>query len=307
MNWKTAAKWLWVSAIITFALYYGWPRRSELLIAIETLGWPLLYFAFFLIVMAKLGLVVNMRFACKKFGISLGWWDAFQIYNHTQLAKYVPGSIWQFVGRIAIFNSRGYGGRTIRDALVAEHLWVILVAGSLGIYPLLLSINTFVDLLDQSGLLIGHWHNVRAWNSVLVGLASTAALMAAWRWMSELQRLLHWFILLMPSWQVLVVLVVTWTLFGASLWVSIQPFVETFAPFIHVVGLYGLAYVIGFLVPFAPAGLGIREAVLVLGLWSWVSADIALLLAGVNRLVYFLAELVLAAAGIFKLRPKFQR
>jgi uncharacterized membrane protein YbhN (UPF0104 family) len=128
-----------------------------------------------------------------------------------------------------------------------------------------------------------------------------------WRWKGEVRRLLRWFILLMPAWRVVAVLGVTWMLFGASLWVTLLPFVDNFSPYFYVVGLYCLAYVIGFLVPFAPAGLGIREAVLVLGLSAWVSADIALLLAGVNRLIYFLAELVLGAAGVFNNRTKFQR
>jgi uncharacterized membrane protein YbhN (UPF0104 family) len=298
--WKTVAKWLWVLAVIIFVIYYAGPRHEEILQAVEVLGWLPVFFAFFFIVIAKLGLVVNMRLACARFGIYLGWWDCFRIYNHTQLAKYIPGSIWQFVGRIAIFNSRGYEGRTIRDALVAEHFWVILVAGALGIVPLLLGNDAYINSINNSGTFAEQWPKFGVWGGVFFVTAIILSVVTIWRWISKLQVLIRWFIGLMPSWRVVTILLLTWALFGASLWVTIQPFVEYLPPYAQIVGVYCLAYVIGFLIPFAPAGLGVRELVLVLGLSVWVNPDIALLLAGVNRLVYLVAEICLAAIGLIR-------
>jgi uncharacterized membrane protein YbhN (UPF0104 family) len=300
MAWKTVAKWLWVFAVIIFVIYYAWPRREELLQSVEVLGWIPVFFAFLFIVIAKLGLVENMRLACARFGIHLGWSDCFRIYNNTQLAKYIPGSIWQFVGRIAIFNSRGYDGRIIRNALVAEHFWVILVAGALGIIPLLLGKDAYIGLIKKSATLAEQWQNVGVWSGMFLATASIVAVTAILLWISKVHALIRWFIRLIPSWRVVSILLLTWALFAASLWVTIQPFVEHLPPYAQIVGVYSLAYVIGFVVPFAPAGLGVRELVLVLGLSAWLNADIALLLAGVNRLVYFFAEIVLAAVGLVK-------
>jgi len=298
IDWKTAAKWLWVSAVIIFVVYYAWPKRGELLQAAETLGWGAVCLAFFLVIAAKLGLVENMRLACVRFGIHLDWWDCFRIYNHTQLAKYVPGSIWQFVGRIAIYNSRGYEGRNIRDALVAENLAMILVAGALGTLLLLIHNDTYIALINKSGTLIEKWPNVGVWSGVFLVTASIVSITVIWRWISKMHTLIRWIIRLMPSLKVITILFLIWTLFSASLWVTIKPFVDHLPPFTQIVGLYCLAWVIGFLIPFAPAGLGVREFILVLGLSSWLNADIALLLAGVNRLVYFFSEIVLAIVGL---------
>ncbi len=304
--WKTVAKWLWVLAVIIFVIYYAWPRREGLLQAVEVLGWSPIFFAFLFIVIAKLGLVENMRLACTRFGIHLGWWDCFRIYNHTQLAKYIPGSIWQFVGRIAIFNSRGYEVRIIRDALVAEHFWVILVAGTLGTVPLLLGNDAYINSISKSGAFLEQWPNFGVWIGVFWVTSIILAVVAIWRWISKLQVFIRWFIGLMPSWRVVTILLLTWALFAASLWITIQPFVEYLPPYAQIVGVYCLAYVIGFLAPFAPAGLGVRELILVIGLSIWVNADIALLLAGVNRLIYFVTELVLAVIGVYQTKPKYQ-
>jgi uncharacterized membrane protein YbhN (UPF0104 family) len=92
---------------------------------------------------------------------------------------------------------------------------------------------------------------------------------------------------------------VTWGFFSASLWVTIKPFVEELPPYTYVAGIYCLAYIVGFLSPFAPAGIGVRELILIQGLSAFISIDLCILLSLVNRLVYLFAEIILAAMGIF--------
>ena len=60
------------------------------------------------------------------------------------------------------------------------------------------------------------------------------------------------------------------------------------------VGAYALSWVIGFLAVFAPAGLGVREAVMVAALHSQTTAAIALTVALVQRLLSVVAD---AATG----------
>lgn len=298
--WKTALKWLWLVTIVVFAIYYGWPRRDNLSQAIETLGWTPITFAFFLIIGAKLCLVANMQMASSRFGIRLFWWDGFCIYNQTQLAKYVPGSIWQFVGRIAILRSRGYDGRTIRDALMAEHFWVLLVAGVLALLSMLTHPEAYAPLLLGAQSVVDRWLDVGSNEALLLVLMVVAlSALAIVRWIDTLRSLLRWLVELLPSWQAIVPLLLAWSLFGASLWVTIEPFMQTAPPFVFTVGLYCLAYAIGFLVPFAPAGLGVREVVLVIGMSMFLDDDIAFLLAGVNRLVYFSVEAALVLVSFF--------
>ncbi len=300
-TWKTAVKWLWLVTVAVFAVYYAQPRRDNLSQAIETLGWIPITFAFFMIIGAKLCLVVNMQMASSRFGICLFWWDSFCIYNQTQLAKYVPGSIWQFVGRIAILKSRGYDGRKIRDALMAEHFWVILVAALLALLSILTHPEAYAPLLVAAQTVLKKWLHVGSYEALLVVLMIVAlSALVIVRWVDILRPLLRWLIELLPSWHGILLLLLAWSLFGASLWVTIEPFMLTAPPFVFMVGLYCLAYAIGFLFPFAPAGIGVREAALVLGMSIFVNTDIALLLAGINRGIYFLSELLLASIALLE-------
>jgi uncharacterized membrane protein YbhN (UPF0104 family) len=69
------------------------------------------------------------------------------------------------------------------------------------------------------------------------------------------------------------------------------------------VGGYALSWTAGFLVLVLPAGLGVREAVLVLALAPALARDPALVLALVSRLFATVADLVWAGVGV-ALRPR---
>jgi hypothetical protein len=88
-------------------------------------------------------------------------------------------------------------------------------------------------------------------------------------------------------------MLLAWASLGTSFWITLGPFSEVPVPWIFTIGVYCLAYIAGFLVPFAPAGLGVREGVLALGMAAYLTPEMALLLAALNRGVYLLAEIIL--------------
>lgn len=96
---------------------------------------------------------------------------------------------------------------------------------------------------------------------------------------------------------------VCWLSLAASFWLTLLPFtVDRLLPPFFVVGAYCLSWVVGFLVPFAPAGLGVRELVLTLAFAPFLDSQTVVLLAGINRLLYFLLEVLLAMASFLLLR-----
>lgn len=287
---KNASKWIWILLVVGFIAYYAWPKRITLLEVGSSLGWGPLLIAMLLIFLAKLGLVENMYIACLKFKIDLKRSDCFQIYNHTQLAKYVPGSIWQFVGRISILKNKGFSINSIKNAILAEHLWVILVAAIFSIYPLLQNWSEFLKLINIPDLFINFNLII---NIILISIIFSFILLL-FLIKNKVIIFFYWLIKITPSPKAVIVLSISWLLFGTSLWITLIPFAIENAPYFYIVGIYSLAYIIGFFVPFAPAGLGIREAILVFYLSKYVETDVALLLSVANRLVYFIAELILA-------------
>ena len=92
---------------------------------------------------------------------------------------------------------------------------------------------------------------------------------------------------------------------GLAFWIVLFDFQLRPVSLFYVIGLYSIAYLIGFLVPFAPAGFGFRETVLVFGLAHLVGVETAVILAGVNRVLYFLSELLIGFF-LFSIRRFFK-
>lgn len=278
-------KWLWILAALAFMSYLAFQGRQIILDSVSRISPGTLATSAVLIFGAKLGLAALMQLASNRFHIALRYGDAFCIYNLSQLGKYIPGSFWQFLGRIAMLRARKAPGHAIRDAMLAEHIWVL---GSATVLGLLLLWYT------QEYLLLS-WLLTASANALPLGgylLLAGIMLLLIYLARHAVIRMLRWCWRLRPPFRALPLLLLTWVMLGASMWVIMLPFLVDGPGFLHVLGIYCLAYVIGFLVPFAPAGLGVREGILALGLLPYLDAEVIILLAAINRLIYLGVEIL---------------
>lgn len=283
---KNLAKSTWIIAVLVFVAVYAFSKREMIAQAASTLTLLILLEAAVLIFLAKLCLMTVMRMAAGRFQIRLTWADCYRIYNLTQVAKYIPGSVWQFVGRIAILRERQVPAEAIRDSLLAETGWVagssVLIAAVvvLGYRPAAL-----MEWLASAGVLVRMpWLPLAGGGLILVLLAG--ALLN--------KRLVRWVVRLSPPLQVVLPLGLVWGFLGAAFWVTLVPTASVYPSLPYIIGVYCFAYVAGFLVPFAPAGLGIREAVLTMALMPYLGVETAAVMAAINRILYFAVEVFAA-------------
>ncbi|MEZ0121965.1 MAG: hypothetical protein AB9Q23_12810 [Candidatus Reddybacter sp.] len=289
---KNIIKWLWVIAILGFIIFYAVNKKNLITQTFSMLPIDFLLVAAALIFAGKLCLVTNMSAAARHFSIPIGWRDCYYIYNLTQLAKYIPGSIWQFVGRFSILSDRGIEKYTIRNSIITEHLWILLSAS---ILAAMLSLTTILGFFEAKFSNYNQEH-IYTWGLATLFLTLSIAifyLFCNWRLASRVLRII-------PPLSIIPILALTWILLGASLWVTIEPFVVTKPSILYVIGMYCFGYVMGFIAPFAPAGIGIREAVLTFSLTPFMDIDVAILLSAVNRVIYFVVEILLAISCLYK-------
>lgn len=243
----------------------------------------LLASSFLLVILAKLFLGENARIAASRSGIELGFPVAARLYNLSQLGKYLPGSIWQYVGRAAAYRSRGATYPQIRDSLLTESLWVIVGAMATGFVlcgpAIVATIRRSLSPMLQTWLAA----------ATTVAVAGFFVLML-WKRDAFLRYLRS----AIPTPRALLVQIFVWVLLGLSFWVLLRACGMTAGPFFSI-GLFAAAYAVGFLVPFAPAGLGIRDGILALGLLPYAPPGQALAVTVVARLIYLLVELLLVA------------
>ena len=282
-NITIALKWIWAVAVVAAVSYVIYRSREDVVRMLHAVPTSMLMASLLLTAAAKFFLGENARLAAARNALDLSYGTAIRLYNLSQLGKYLPGSIWQFVGRAAAYRNIGGSYGQIRDSLLVESLWIISGAAAVGILMCGPGIALLVDKTLTGA--------IRWWFASLVltgGLTGIGLLL--WK-----RRLLARYVrLLVPSWRVIIVQLAVWGLLGMAFWVLANACQMPISP-VFSIGLFAAAYAMGFLVPFAPAGLGVRDGILMVGLLPYATAGEALAVTVMARLIYLVVELLLVA------------
>jgi uncharacterized membrane protein YbhN (UPF0104 family) len=216
---------------------------------------------------------------------------AARIFLVSQLGKYIPGSVWTVLAQVELGRELDVPAR--RSATVSLLALSVSTLAGLVMASLALPFSSmtlarnygWVFLAAPLLLLLLHPRAVAAWSGLAFRLLrrEPEPLLLSWRGLAAA-----------AVWAML-----TWVALGIHFGVLVRS-VAGSRPEIWwlSLGVFALAWVAGFLFVVAPAGAGVREAVLVLGLSSVVSPAGALLLALVSRVVLVVVDVVLAGVAL---------
>ena len=192
------------------------------------------------------------------------------IFLQAQLTKYIPGSVWQYAGRATLASGYGIPLRVVGKSLSVE---VVAAAAAAALFI---------------ALLLGWWAS-----AVVVVLLIAPALAvrknsrAAVRATARATALYG----------------VVWALMGASFWMTGRALVGTsVSDLAEYGGAFACAWLVGFVAIYAPGGLGVREAMVVVLLRGKIGAADALVVAAASRAVFTIVDCVAAAVGVVLLR-----
>ncbi len=215
---------------------------------------------------------------------------ALRIFARSQLARYLPGSVWNFVGRAVMCTRAGIDRTAAVGSMVLENAAAIacallVFAATPPFWP------TGLHVLHRLELgLIAAVALVMLHPAVFARILSLAARVMR----SELPDV----DLSLRRVSVLIAhYIAAWLVLGIGFWMfasSVQMLPLRSIPVLA--GGFPLAWVIGFVTVFAPGGLGVREGVVVLLLAMFMPVAVAGVIAVAFRLLQIAAELVWAAA-----------
>jgi uncharacterized membrane protein YbhN (UPF0104 family) len=213
-----------------------------------------------------------------------------RIWFLSNLARYVPGNIWSYVGAVELARREGVARRATLAVMALTQVLSVGVALLAGL-PVLLAERA---RLGRPALL----------GAVVVVVAAVLAAIFRRQLLGLARRRLPGFdpADLTPSAGTVALLTVGyaayWAVTGvafATLVASLYPLAATDVPV--VVAAYAAAYAVGFLALLTPAGLGVREGILVIALAPVLPAGPALVVALLSRLWMMLVELAGAAVA----------
>lgn len=205
-----------------------------------------------------------------------------------QLAKYLPGNVFHVAYRHVAARRAGVGHAPLALALGMEMLLVVASAAmfSLGVAS------------DARIAAIAPWAHWLAWGAWLLPVAGVFAVALYARRVGRRVALSS---LLRGIAGVLAIHLAFVALSALALW-SLAP-VAGGLSITSWYGWFALAWLLGYVMPGAPAGLGVREAVLVLGLGPALGDAQALVVALAYRFVTVVVDAALAGIG-FVLRGR---
>lgn len=211
----------------------------------------------------------------------------------SQIGKYLPGNLGHHVGRVLLARRAGLGAEAVVASMLVDTL-LVLAAGALCSLPAAgLLLATAADRsADLEPLLL--WGLPAVVAGVLVVLASA-------RVRHQLGR--RWPVAFRPSpgalGGIFACHALSFAIGAAALYLLCEALAGaagSAAPG-KVLGAYAAAWVLGFLMPGSPAGLGVRELVLLVGLGPMYGPGIATAATALLRLVTTTADGLAFAIG----------
>lgn len=205
----------------------------------ERLGVALASSAALLLVSALLGIAWWSLLKTRGLSVPVDW--AIASFGSSQIGKYIPGNIFHLAGRQVISVGFGLPGKKVAFAQMQEIALLAVIAA------------TYFALLLPFWLPDAPW--ALAWPAFLGAqvLLLLALLLSGWKWSIVAFLSYHLY----------------FAACGYLFFILIDPHMgRAFAPgtFALIVAAFAVAWVAGLLAPGSPAGLGIREAVLIIAL-----------------------------------------
>lgn len=241
----------------------------------------------------------------KDMGVFRAWTELSIIMAITQLAKYIPGNVGQHVGRAAMSMGRGIPLRPYSVSVVTEMVLAVLAAGVTG----------FAGCgLAGMGSSVWQKHSTVAMPFIAILACGFILAVAMGRRLAPqlLRRLLPGARdgaapVVLPGNGALALAFVTYVLnyavFGTGIVIMVMLLLPgREASWLLLTGCFALAWVIGFFAPGAPAGLGVREGLLLALLQFTYSQPDALLIVIALRLATTAGDVlcfVIGAAALF--------
>lgn len=219
---------------------------------------------------------------------------AIRLFLQSQLAKYLPGSVWHYAGRVGLARSRGLPVRTTILSLAIELAASAFAALAVAVFllpagaavPVLLALVALVLVASRGNALQRLLDPLRRMLRRVFPLEA-----------EDEQRTLR---ALLPT---SVLYVPVWALYGVAFWLTARAlFAIPPGDLAYFTSAFALGWLAGMVAVFAPGGIGVREAVLVALIGPRLGQAEAIVIATTSRLLLTAADL--AGGGGAVLLPR---
>ncbi len=244
--------------------------------------------------------VIAWRYCLSWWGASLRVLSALRIYFVSNLARFIPGTVWQFVGLGAMAVEEGISPLAATGAVLLQQLVLLTTGLAVALAGAPELVGGWTREVPRAGMIVSVLGAVVFFALVIPSLLPTVGRVLD----RALRREISW-----PRPPVsafagyVLALVVPWLAYGVAFWLFAVAFLGDAAPSLGVaLTAYTASYVAGLIAVFAPGGIIVREAALVGALAPMLGAQNALFLAIGSRLWLLVLEVITAVGALLVYR-----
>lgn len=302
---KSLLKWVVAAVTLGFlgwTLYDRWAELEKLDLKSIQVHWLVISTALTLLGHVCNGVAWGFALTALGYPVSPAW--SIRVYLQTNIAKYTPGKVWHFYGRILAGEKVGIRRGATLVSILIESVQLAVIASVLGF--------GLFAFGGGGGLTPLHKLALVAVAGVGIATLKPAVLNRGLLWLTRRVKKVE----IAPEEAVGLRSPLLPAYLGTFAFVVIRGFgmytgFLAFTPvpltdFPMILGAFSLAWVIGFVVPGPPAGLGIFESVMLLLTGSRFSSGLVLAVVLVYRLTSTLAEALGALLVSLPTRPSRQ-
>ena len=251
----------------------------------------LLIISFALQIMALFWLVKIWQRMLRHTRSSVPYFKLFKVWFFTNLGKYLPGKIWQFLGMVYMLEREGVPKKnSFSTGVLAQAFSVI---SGLIISVLFLGANLYSHFFSKNPTL------------VMVGAVFGLAILVLACYPKILERIVNLGLRILKKEKIslditlkdviiyLLFYSFSWLLFGLAFLIFVKAMADaSFNMYPMLTGAFAFSLNIGFLAIFTPGGIGVREGVLVFLLSSFFPLPVSTLISLLSRLWITVGELL---------------
>jgi hypothetical protein len=272
---RNVLKAIWVVLVTAFVARYLVRNWASIVDVFESFSATVLVGTVVVTVAGKIVISVHSQLITSVNGREFNLRESFWMYSASDLVKYVPGGLWNALARVRLYTNMGMSASASTKAFALEKYWMVLGALATGALALTADGLAAVGLPDSGAVVV----------------VTRLALFAGWVvliWAGG--RLTGNAVVATAVARSIVEQVVMAAFLGLGVWIPLEAVNASVSPLVAI-GAFSLGRGLGYAAVFAPAGIGVREAVTLWAIGPTDTTTRAVIVAlAVNRVMTFIAD-----------------
>lgn len=294
--------------IITFAsiIYIAWHgyknwNKVTSIFSLKDTWLGILYLAIFYTILFSL-IVFAWKIIMTSLNGKITFKNSFVIYGRSNISKYIPGNVFHFIGRVLLSKEIGIQANIVLNGIFLETLLLVIATSMIAVPSLIIYSTEKISFLSTNKLIF----------IVAVITLFLIAIVVCIKFIPVLKKWLIKRNLLVDTDKINLKLIVRSSIIVIIIYFFYYGFVSLILfylsnyfwslnshQFFIFLGAYSLGWLLGFITPGAPGGLGVREAVIIAFLTPSLGAPRALVIALVFRLITIFGDFLFSLLAYF--------